>query len=652
MVIHTYSVIIQNSKTMEFFSQYQPLFADALNTNRIGVCKWNESGTTIDTALPELRNLTDDKEEWRAIVVRFIDDNCMAACETVANNPYDFLANSDYDNEVKESSIPLIRLTHMLGGIPPIEVQFQPEIIREAYKAPRTVYRPVINKQREEAHQALVNKYHFDGKAPSSIIIVSVRTKNYLADDTIGSAWLSHKESESSEFWKRNQYPSLCRFLVYDFEVQGPVQKEADNFDFWFSVLLISINDIDSSAMQAYRLYRVKTVIDKNAMSGVFQDMADRLLDAKHTIETDIRRDIENQICKEEPLPDYRMRVPVPLKLPQSNERGVKSIQFPLLSEGSRTDLAVWNGERRALEEDLLKNVRSADRMLDQTANKMRENCRFNEDEVEGLNKYQEEDLRRETDDLYSQIVSIQGSLPTGKVSQDPDISRVDATVKNILKERVVGSSAVTALCIAFALIMLSSIPEILRIINGPEGDYKALAYLLMANVIVITGAGLLVLVNQKFVLDGWIYKYNQYMKKAFNKLIDNTDDYAKYMSAIVSHARGSSYLNLSARKKNRYEEENYYKYKHIKAINILLGKLKTWSKAYHLDVDFTAKKSDARIEVNTMVAPIENKLYSFETGRLYPIQLNKSGMTIQSPFSFASRIEIVREELYEDRNN
>ena len=56
---------------MEAFSQYQPLFAEAINGGRIGVCKWIEAGTTIDTALPEIGNLTDDKKEWRAVIVRY-----------------------------------------------------------------------------------------------------------------------------------------------------------------------------------------------------------------------------------------------------------------------------------------------------------------------------------------------------------------------------------------------------------------------------------------------------------------------------------------------------------------------------------------------------------------------------------------------------
>ena len=86
---------------MEAFSQYQPLFAEAINNGRIGVCKWIEAGTTIDTALPEIGSLTDDKKEWRAVIIRYIDDNCMAAFESDARNPYDFLINRNAEDSVE-----------------------------------------------------------------------------------------------------------------------------------------------------------------------------------------------------------------------------------------------------------------------------------------------------------------------------------------------------------------------------------------------------------------------------------------------------------------------------------------------------------------------------------------------------------------------
>ena len=56
-----YSVLIQNKKTMDQFHQFYPLFMEAINEERIGLCRWTEAGTTVDTALPELCDLIDGK---------------------------------------------------------------------------------------------------------------------------------------------------------------------------------------------------------------------------------------------------------------------------------------------------------------------------------------------------------------------------------------------------------------------------------------------------------------------------------------------------------------------------------------------------------------------------------------------------------------
>lgn len=95
-----YSVLIQNSKTIDSFLRYRPFFAEALTAGQIGICRWNEFGRTIETALPELSSLTDDKEEWRAIIVRHTDDHDMSAFESADNNPYDFEVNRDQKSVV------------------------------------------------------------------------------------------------------------------------------------------------------------------------------------------------------------------------------------------------------------------------------------------------------------------------------------------------------------------------------------------------------------------------------------------------------------------------------------------------------------------------------------------------------------------------
>lgn len=612
------------------------------------MCKWIETGTTIDTALPEIGNLTDDKKEWRAVIVRYIDDNCMASFESDARNPYDFLINKNAEDSVEESPVPLVRLTQMLGGVPPLEMKFKAEILQEPHKAPRTIYTPIENAQRERAHKELTVKYAFDGKLPSAILIISIRNKSWQAEN-LERSWLAHKESDSSEFWKRNHFPSICRFMVYDVEKQGPIQKEADDFDFWYSVMLMSINEWDSSTIQAYRLYRLGVSMDPEAMSDSFQILADRLRDAKHGIEQSIKKDIEGQACEELGLPDFRVEIPVALKTPKIDDYAAKKMSFHLLSDGAATDTAIWEKAQRIAESELTGSIKSASRALDQTADKMRSSCTFSADEVTPLSRYQTEDLKSETDELYQQIVHIQGILPKENVSANAEIKAASYRVRRNLLGRVLKRPAIWTIVLSAVLLLASALPALVDCLVSQGASLITLSYVLCGSIIAVIAAAALVLLSQKAELNILIAQYNQCLKDAYNKLIENAGEYTSYMSAIASHSRGRSYLNLSNQKKNASNSAHSSKYKHIKTINALLGKLVVWSKAYHLNVDFTTKRPEMRADIDTTVAPLENKLYSFATGDTYAVAINNSGMSMDSPYPFAKQIAIIREELYED---
>ena len=647
MVITTYSVIIQNKKTAEAFSKYQPLFTEALNNNRIGVCKWVESGTTLETAVPELSELTNDKKDWRAIIVMAEDEQAMKGFERDERNPFDFALNKEMDETVKESEIPLIRLTHMLGGVPAPEMKFVSEKIIEEHKAPRVVYRPVVDKEQEEEYKKLCKKYEFDGNLPSSIVIITIRT-GYEPEDHIGNIWTSHKESNASEFWKRNHYPANCRFLVYDFDKKGPVQRSADEFGFWLSVLLLATNVTDSGTLQAYRLYKLNTKINRDTMKRNFLDMAVRLKSARHLIEKEIRKDVESQVAYEEALPDYRMNIPVAIVTPKMDDCGVSEKGFGLVSKGANTDLGMWNVRRKEAEKTLVDSVRKADRTLDQTADKMRTLCVFTEDEVSALSKYQREDLTRETDEIYHEIITEQGNLPTVKISADKKMQAANEDVRKFLTGRVSQKPALGIIGIVFALILMCQIPAFF----GGEGNFGTGLLVIAVEFLIVAFAAFLALYWQKSQLNVLMNRYNTLIKSAFARLIASASDYSEYLSDIASHSRGHSYLDLSGRKKHKLDDKNAVKFKHIKAINILLAKLRTWSNAYHLRADLDNVDLDENVQVDTSVPPAKSSMYTFEMGNSYQISVNNSGVKIYSPFEFVEKLEIVREELYDDGDN
>ncbi|MBQ1399189.1 MAG: hypothetical protein IIY83_01615 [Lachnospiraceae bacterium] len=649
-----YSVLIQNSKTIDSFLRYRPFFAEALTAGQIGICRWNEFGRTIETALPELSSLTDDKEEWRAIIVRHTDDHDMSAFESADNNPYDFEVNRDLPG-FEENEVPLVRLTQMLGGVPPVEVSFEAEVIQEEHMQPRTVYHPVKNAELIRQRDALAEFYEFDGRKPSSILIISMRRKpdqdEKLAHEA-DQAWKKKKESWSSEFWKRNQYPSACRFLVYDYEFHGPVQREADDFNFWLSVLLLSLNKVDASTLQAYRLYTVRTILDKDAMKRVFQEQADLLRDSKKVIQKEIRKQIEGRLVFEEELPDYRLDVPVVLNLPKRGDIEVSPRSFPFLSEGQLADFSVWRTEKNRIEEHLVRSVRSANRSLDQTAARMRNNLDIDEAEAEPLNRYQVEDLTRETDQLYRDIVKMQGSLPTEDVSADPKIVQVTNEIQDELSKRVMKGPVLFVGVMTAVLLVMAAFPAVIRLVNGTENRLTGILIMIIFGAAAAAIDAVIILALQKRYLNKLVLRYDQIIADAFNELEDDADQYTKYLSSIASHSRGIAHLDMSSRLQITEEEQKDDRFVHIRAINAFLGRLKQWGKAQHLNLDLESRRPDSRITVDTTVSPADNKLYVFEAGKYSPVEINHSGLTMQSPYSFTKKIEILREELYDDERD
>ena len=65
--------------------------------------------------------------------------------------------------------------------------------------------------------------------------------------------------------------------------------------------------------------------------------------------------------------------------------------------------------------------------------------------------------------------------------------------------------------------------------------------------------------------------------------------------------------------------------------------------------VDFDVDINEIEREYGFEELPEGEELFTFESGKSYPIKINPSGMEILSPFSFVDKLEIIREEIYDD---
>lgn len=649
-----YTVLIQSKKTLDCLQQFYPLFSESIEAGNIGICQWVEAGETVDTAMPELYNLISHKRAWKAVIVcsEFDDVNTRYPADTV--NPYDFLENKDrdgltiVDGRIVDCNAPLIRLTHMLGGIPAPEPKFNATIVELENRVPRMEFHPADDEEsaaQKKIYNAWTEENMFKGLPPTEIILVKVRKASAAKEmfSLVKASWQVHTEADSSEFWKRNLYPHNCRFLVFDMEQRGIMKQQNDLFRLWLGILLISQNDIDPNVLQAHRLYSLKVLLNEDTLAGSFQQTINKLNMAKYQLEKSLAREVESVSEIDAPIPDYTVGVPVSFQLPKVSDLHFDTADYALSGGIGSGDMDIWEAYSKKAKREIQTLIQSVDRTLDQAASRLRDQCEYSEADVFPLTPYQEEDFRILLSKNYKEMLEQQETLP-GKVSStEEEVGDADSNVRQIILQRMTSSQIAFAFGIAISSLVLCLIPGFFF-----SSSKVAVGVVTLIAVAILSIAGFLVLLSQKKALINATRRFQMVFQNAVWELSHNASAFSDFLSSVASHIRGHSYLNTMEKKRLKRDSSYYFKKKHLKAIDIFLSKLSLWSSALHIKVDLTSV--DAIELIDNLVEDIDyDSLYSFDVGKDFVVPLNQIGVTISSPFGFIEKIEIEREEVYDN---
>lgn len=648
-----YTVLIQSKKTMDSLQQFYPLISDAIEAGQIGVCNWVEAGTMIETAVPELYEIISRKRAWRAVIIstELEDADCLHPADAI--NPFDFLENADdpgyrmENGELMNSEIPLIRLTHLLGGMPAPEPQFMPEILEENGKVPRMEYHLLEDENTQQlkaAYGRWNDKYAFHGMPPTEIILIKVRDSSGSSNSfrRVESSWKMHTEVESSKFWKRNMYPHNCRFLAYDLDRRGMMRQQQELFKLWLCVLLLARNDSDPNALQAHRLYKLDAALDEDELKATFQRVINKLNRAKHQLEKSLKKDEEEKYAGSAKIPEYGVGVPVAFQLPRVSDIAFDASIFQMGKREGIGDFVIWENYCQAANTEIKNLLQNVDRVLDQAAARMRERCSYDEDEVVSLNVYQEEDLRNSLQEVYGAIIEEQDDLPSSVQEIHESIAEADKQVREQITKRMTMKQALLAIMVSLACIWLCFLPAAVQ----PQARL-GLGITLLVIVTVFPVVGYFLLAAQKKELTAAAKNYQRVLSGVVSELSRNATNYSEFLGAIASHIHGSSYLDIMRKKRAKRDSSYFYRQKHIKSIEVLLSKLGLWGSAFHINLDMNAAEVfDFMAEGNELIDLDE--LYSFSTGKEYPVPLNEIGVDVKSPFPFVRQLKIEREEVYD----
>lgn len=647
-----FTVLIQSKRTMESLQQFYPILAGTIRSGRVGLCQWIESGEAAETALPELTDLVRDKRQWRAVVVCAEPEGEDALFPADAANPFDFAENRGRtgltveDGELVDCEAPLIRLTHMLGGVPAPDPQFEAGLLHSEEGAPRVRFSRINSQETEEQKRAAARwnaARRFRGLPPAEILLVKARLAPEDRDGfaAVDSSWRVHTEADSSTFWRRNLYPANCRFLVFDMAARGAVRQQQELFRLWTSVLLIAGSDIDPNVLQAHRLYRLDVELDGEALAGSFQQAVSRLNTARYRLEKNLARD-ERETAVAAAAPNYGVGVPVSFQMPGVAKMHFQAGGYGLTGGAGSGDMERWESYSLDARKELQALLQSVDRTLDQAAGRLRTECGYTEDQAVPLSRYQEEDMDLELGRVYHDILREQSELPEGISEIEGRVDEAGEKVEKLIRARMSRAQALRAGGLAFLAAAFCLLPGFFL------GTARTAWIALPVCGALLALTCLLVLSRQRGRLIKAAKGFQSEFFAVVSELSHNAQLYAGFLSSVATHMQGQSYLKLMRRRRLKRSSAYRFKRRHLKAIEQFLGKLSLWSTALHAEVDLTAV--DAAVQLEDGGGEIDyDSLYSLDAGKDCRAAVNQVGDTIRSPLSFVRRIEIEREEVYDD---
>jgi hypothetical protein len=655
-------------------------------------CSWNEGGTEIEQAVPELYKSIKGHPEWRAII--FIHPTQTDSESFNSKNPFDFNYNRENGILIQENPIPLVRLTHMLSGFPPLGVkdykmgftyynvqkskfldclnengthilqedvnnlsEEKREILFAKYETlggnikPRLIEVPYSEDEKNN-HRLLAKKYTLKENRPIEVLIVTTREicdedDREATREEVRHVWASHDEEESSDFWKI--YPNTCRFLCYDLINPEHTLYRRELWRLCLLVLSLAINQIPSQALNAYRLYNTDITIDAKELGWILDEHIENLISVQSMVEERINREPDlTQTKKEELVPIQNISV----KFEQVTQDRVmvQPQKFGLASDCPIPEKKYWK-EHTQDTKQIIDNILSAPQEI--VVNKALETRRKIESYSgigQVLDRFQIERIHKRINELEAQVIN---SCVYGRL--DPDehkekFAKAEEDISKFLGLRLNKRNVLQISIFSLLVYLCGFIPYFVNSAKINIATFGAAFGFALIALVLLAGGGLLILFFLRRRLIRKFKKYNHSSMSTFDLVNKGAEIYTDYFSSVCTYMYARSLLSgVILRYDNDYTEVRILK-AHLASLKREIDKSKQLCDSYEVSLD----KSNA---INTYIDIDENLLLEMPSdSQIYELvsndktgtmELGNTGENLNAPYSFIIGIRFTREELY-----
>jgi len=645
------SVLIYQKSSQGFIDRYRALFEPYEESGKIAFCFWDEHGTDLVSALPELAGIVRGVPLWKAIVVMPVPDSDGGTEELIRqDNPFDFLQYADPEPAVHESDVPLIRLAQMLGGVPLVSQHYE-------NTTTDTNQMRVLRREKTEELQRqqriwneLNDKYSFTCARPDKLFLLKARIPmDIRLPVTKDIDMMNRHESDSSLFWYRNRYPAKARFLIQDCARAGNVRYQGDLFRFWMTALTLAINDFPTGTFEAYKVYKATGKLEREKVHELFSDYYNRLGGVQYfaNIQIGELQKSSQFVRKQESLPMYQCEIPVYFKLEDDENLTISSKKIGLSGDCPQKERPWWS--QKVLESiKAVRKLHSSIRIvLDRASIQCRYTSKVTEDEFYELDEYQFEELEQQLTDLETKILSFSTYTALPMKRHYRDLVKAEKFTASEMEKRMSRRTTVLAGVVALLVYLIGFVPDLCyQLLQGE-------AFLSTLGLSLLGCAGLLLVICGclayfRMRITGAIGRYNGVVLAVLNNFRRAGEKFSEYLSGCCSLMRGRYILQALRRKTLVSSEEIVQIGRHVEQLEMQMGVVVNWLSDFDLK-PLPDNGSHSHEYFDFDIPPENNRGYSIEQD----FAMNQTipsvgGSTCRTPFPFITEFTVTREPVFE----
>lgn len=649
------TVLIYQKSSQNFIDRYRTLFEQYEESGQIAFCFWDEHGMDVQTALPELISIVRGIHKWQAIVVMpHLEDFAEEQLLHLQDNPFDYYCNSQKEPVVHESSVPLIRLAQMLGGVPLVNKHYVNTMTTTAENNKQMVVSLQESSEAISNQQAVWNelneKYSFRCDRPQNLYLFKARMPREIKLPTSSDRELmTRHESDSSLFWYRNRYPARTRFLIQDCTKPGNAHYEEDLFRFWMTALTLATNDFPSGTFEAYKVYQTVSNVSFEQAHELFSKYYNRLssIQFRANIQISELQKRSQLVRSQEELPLYQCEIPVYFEMQQDDNLLISSKRIGFSGDCPIEEEPWWHLRVMASVKAVKKLHSSIKMVLDRASVQSRYASKMTEEEIYELDEYQFEEMQEELSDLEKKILTFNTytALPMNKYYSD--LGRAEKKTAEAMKKRMSKKVTIISCLVVIAIYLMGFVPDFIYQIQQGNSFWEALGIAGFGCCVLILLSLVCLNIFRQIIIDE-ISQYNSVIYAIINNLQHASTVFSNYLSDCSSYMRGTFMLQALTKRTLISSEEIVQLREHVEHLDSQMSIITNWLSDLDMKV-LEDKENHNRDYFDFGIPPEKNRGYSIQMDTKPTYVESVGGSECRAPYPFVTGFSVKRESLFEE---